>query len=161
MLLRKTICLVLLTGLLMSTTGYADVIPFFRGKRAPFVAGIDLSINKIPLEMALIFLNSENKEKIVENQNGTSDFSILEHGTIYLAPKKQLSTPFSKQHDMPKLIPLRTIVRGDIPSTYNGQVPPLCLCCSVEKTKDSYALSCTSKQFSYDARKCQPCSDLK
>jgi hypothetical protein len=161
MLLRKTICLVLFTGLVIATTGYADVIPFFRGNRGPFVAGIDLSINKIPLDMTLVFLDSQKKERIIANKEGTSEISIFEPGTFYIASTKQLSTPFSKQHDMSKLIPLRTIEKDDIPTTFNGQVPPLCLCCSVERTKDSLALRCSEKKFTYNPRKCESCSEAK
>ena len=160
MLLQKTICLALLTGLLIATTGYADVIPFFGGKRTPLKSRIELVVTQVPPEMTLIFLNDKKKELLIENQTGTSFISVYEPGTIFIAPIKQLSTPFSLKNDMPKLIPLRKIEDDEFPRSFAAPLPPSCFCCSIEKAKDAYSLSCNQIRARHISA-CMPCSNLK
>jgi hypothetical protein len=144
----------------MATTGYADVIPFFGGKRTPLKSRIELVVAQLPPEMTLIFLNDKKKESLIDNQDGTSFISLHESGTIFITPKELLSIPFSLKHDMPKLIPLRKIEDSDFPGSYAAPLPPSCFCCAIQKAKDAYALNCDQIRAKHISA-CMSCPNVK
>jgi hypothetical protein len=133
---------IVLAGIFLSATAYADLVPpYGGGQRHPYVSSINLYVGAIPKGMVLLYLDQDGK--LLEKARGNEVLIIQQSGTVYGAREKQLSQPFSFKTDQTKLFKLKTYLTADLPQSLGRPPDPAAMYCDMLSAKaGEYALKC-------------------
>jgi hypothetical protein len=140
----KKIAGAFILGFLAMAIAHADIIPpghHHRDDDNPplpprnYVSFIEVTVDKIPSGMVLLFIDSHGN--LLAKAREKQKLKIDGPGLLYAAFENRLSNPFVFNREEQNLYLLRSVGEVEIPSSFDGPVPPKTWKCRITKDKKS------------------------